>query len=86
MKRIENYPNLDKWCDDNYSDEYGIECYPLEQTEDQLIEMQEQIDKLKETLEFARKFVGHGLVDLNEDGNNIVTIKSVIDEVLEGEE
>ncbi len=75
------------WCFKGDADKSALELLEFlsRHSMTQINEMQDQINTLKATLEFARKFVGHGLVDLNEDGNSIVTIKSVIDDVLEGE-
>jgi len=44
-----------------------------------------EIERLKSALKLARKHVNNSLIDLDSNGNNFVTVKSVIDEVLEGE-
>ena len=49
-KQIEDYPELDKWCDDNFiheSDSTPFECYEAEAVEQKLLEMQSRIDELE---------------------------------------
>ena len=68
LNQIEGYAGLDRWCDNNFidqSDTVVLECYPAEETEQKLLEMQEEIERLKA----EKDEIESDLIDLKSQGH-----------------
>jgi len=66
LNQIEGYAGLDRWCDNNFidqSDTVVLECYPAEETEQKLLEMQEEIERLRAELNKLKQAVNSKLYD-----------------------